>query len=123
MATSIAQERLARSGQLPLSIRIFSKPYSTGTTESALDIINQYFTRWSDLDLCVPDICYRRFHAIDNHAPISTNLSTFGESQFHVLSSARNQYLMRQSYTPHPTCPVYRTLFSSSAQDAPTGVL
>ena len=72
MATIIAQEWLARSGQLPLSIRIFSKPYSkTVPAVSALaDIINQYSTRWSDLDLCIPDLCYQLFHSTDNHAPI-----------------------------------------------------
>jgi hypothetical protein len=69
---SIAQEWLARSGQLPLSIRILSKPDSkTLLVVSALaDIINQYSTRWYDLDLRGPDYYYRYLHATDNHAPI-----------------------------------------------------
>jgi hypothetical protein len=59
MATTIAQEWLARSGQLPLSIRIFSNPYYSKTVMSALaDIINQYSNRWYDLDLFVPDYSY-----------------------------------------------------------------
>ena len=72
MGTSIAWEWLARSGQLPLSIRIFSKPNSnTAPAVSALaDIINQYSARWYDLDLFIPDHCYQLFHATDNHAPI-----------------------------------------------------
>ena len=69
---SIAQEWLARSGQLPLSIRIFSKTASNiySVVSALAGIINQYSTRWYDLDLRVPQYCYHRFHATNNHAPI-----------------------------------------------------
>ena len=76
IVTGIAQEWLARSGQLPLTIRISSK--SCIKTVSALaDIINQYSARWSNLDLCIPDSYYRYFHAIDNHAPILKSIRFF----------------------------------------------
>jgi hypothetical protein len=64
---SIAQEWLARSGQLPLSIRIYSRFYNK-TVSALADIINQYSTRWSELDLYVPEQFYQQ--ATDNHAPI-----------------------------------------------------
>ena len=70
MGTSIAREWLARSGQLPLSIRIYSKPRSKKAVSALADIINQYSARWYDLDLCIPDHCYQHFHATGNHAPI-----------------------------------------------------
>jgi hypothetical protein len=69
IATDIAQAWLARSGQLPLSIRILSGFYNTAIPALA-DIINQYSTRWSDLDLFIPDCYYQHFHATDMHAPI-----------------------------------------------------
>ena len=71
IVTGIAQEWLARSGHLPLSIRILSESTSNYNEVSALaDIINQYSTRWSELDLYLPDISFQHFHATDNHAPI-----------------------------------------------------
>ena len=63
----VAQEWLARSGQLPLSIRILA--FYNETIAALADIINRYSTRWSDLDLLIPPDCYQLFHAIDNHAP------------------------------------------------------
>ena len=69
IVASIAQEWLARSGQLPLSISISSSSQLDNEAVSALaDIINQYSSRWSDLD--IPDRYYHHFHATDNHAPI-----------------------------------------------------
>ena len=68
MATGIAQEWLDRSGQLPLSIRIYSELHDE--VSALADIINQYSNRWSELDLHLPDNYYRYFHATDNHAPI-----------------------------------------------------
>ena len=66
----LAQEWLARSGQLPLSIRIFALNNNNDKRVSALAvIINQYSTRWFDLDFCIPSDCYQHFHGIDNHAP------------------------------------------------------
>ena len=75
IVTSIAHEWLSRSGQLPLSIRICTKveryDYVMHKTVQALaDIINQYSTRWSDLDLYIPKHYYQHFRATDNHAPI-----------------------------------------------------
>ena len=69
IVTGIAEEWLARSGQLPLSICISSTSYNDAISALA-DIINQYSARWSDLDLYVPDDYYHHFHATDNHAPI-----------------------------------------------------
>jgi F-box-like len=72
--TAIVQEWLARSGQLPLSIRILShfyKPMPRHPAISALaDIINQYSNRWFDFDLCIPQHYYQFFRATDNHATI-----------------------------------------------------
>ena len=69
-APDLAQEWLARSGQLPLSIRIYSKLYVHEALLALANIVNQYSNRWSDLDLHIPDTCYPYFHATDNHAPI-----------------------------------------------------
>jgi hypothetical protein len=69
--TGIAPEWLTRSGLLPLSIRISSTfEYLNNAVFALVDIINQYSTRWSNLDLKIPDVCYQRFHAVGNHAPI-----------------------------------------------------
>ena len=76
ITTGIAQEWLARSGQLPLSIRIYSKSYKKPVAALA-NIINQYSTRWSDLDLYIPDSYYQCFRATDTHAPILKSI------QFH----------------------------------------
>ena len=70
IVTSIAHEWLSRSGQLPLSIRICSKFNVHETITPLADIINQYSTRWSDLDLYIPESYYQHFRATDNHAPI-----------------------------------------------------
>ena len=83
MATGIAQEWLGRSGQLPLSIRILSISYDTAVSALA-DIISQYSTRWSDLDLYMPDYYYQYFRATDNHAPI------FKSIRFHCSDNAVN---------------------------------
>ena len=69
ITTGITQEWLARSGQLPLSIRIYSKSYNKPVSALA-NIINQYSPRWSSLDLHMPDSYYQCFRATDNHAPI-----------------------------------------------------
>ena len=74
--TAIVQEWLARSGQLPLSIRILAHPYKPVPRDwhqaiSALaDIINQYSNRWFEFDLCIPHYFHQFFRATDNHAPI-----------------------------------------------------
>ena len=59
MPTGIVQEWLGRSGQLPLSIRIIAYP----AVSALADIINQYSSRWSDLDLYIPQHNYQYFHA------------------------------------------------------------
>ena len=85
--TGIAQEWLARSGHLPLSIRIMilSTSHWHDNAVSALgDIINQYSARWSNLDLCIPDYYYQHFHATNNHAPILKSI------RFHFLDDMRN---------------------------------
>ena len=69
IVTGIAQEWLARSGQLPLSIRIFSRFYDK-TVSALADVINRYSTRWLELDLCIPGCYYQRFHPTHTHAPI-----------------------------------------------------
>ena len=70
IVTGIAQEWLARSGQLPLSIRIYSQVYEHKAIPALADIVNQYSPRWSDLDLYIHPSYYQHFHATDNYAPI-----------------------------------------------------
>ena len=80
MATGIvAKEWLDRSGQLPLSIRVLSKTYNK-TISALANIINQYSTRWFNLDLYIPDQYYQLFHGTDNHAPILKSI------RFHCLN-------------------------------------
>ena len=62
VVTSITQEWLTRSGQLPLSIHILAKPEYLHVPALA-DIINQYSSRWSHLDLYMPDSYSRLFRA------------------------------------------------------------
>ena len=81
IVTGIAQEWLARSGQLPLSICISSIFYNN-TVSALANIINQYSTRWYNLDLRIPNRYYQCFHATDNHAPILKSI------QFHCLNNA-----------------------------------
>ena len=64
MVTDIAHSWLSRLGQLSLSVR------NSMYVSALVEIINQYSTRWSDLDLYIPDSCYQHFHATDNHAPM-----------------------------------------------------
>ena len=70
--TTIVQEWLARSGQLPLSIRILGFPRTAKACEPAVaalaESLNQYSTRWSHFDLSIPRSLYRYFHA--TYAPI-----------------------------------------------------
>ena len=87
----VAHEWLARSGQLPLSIRILA--FHNKTLSALADIINQYSTRWSDLKLSMPPDCYQHFHAIDNHAP------TLKSIQFHALTD------VAMSFNLQLTCP------------------
>ena len=54
ITTGLAQEWLARSGRLPLSIRIIST-FNNKTVTALADIINQYSARWSDLELDISD--------------------------------------------------------------------
>ena len=83
IVTGIAREWLARSGQLPLSICILSTFYNR-TVSALADIVNQYSTRWSELDLYIPDRYYQRFHATNNHAPILKSV------RFHCSANAMN---------------------------------
>ena len=82
ITTGMAEEWLARSGQLPLSIRIIVSGSYKKTISALANIINQYSTRWSHLDLEMPLHCYQHFHATDNHAPILKSI------QFHGLNRA-----------------------------------
>jgi hypothetical protein len=66
---SIAQEWLSRSGQLPLSIYIRTKSVTVWLYHqiSALaNIVNHYSSRWSNLDLYIPRLCYQYFHGLGN---------------------------------------------------------
>ena len=81
IVTGIAKEWLARSGRHPLSIRISSS--SKNKTLSRLaNIINEHSTRWSDLDLNMPDCYFQRFHATDNHAPILKSIRFYCSEKF-----------------------------------------
>jgi hypothetical protein len=77
----IAQEWLARSGQLPLSIRIYSEFYFREAVSQLADIINQYSTRWSELDLYMHQRYFQLFHATDNHAPMLKSIRFHGSIQ------------------------------------------
>ena len=70
IVTGIVREWLARSGQLPLSIRIYLKMHACEAVSAVADIINQYSTRWSDLELYMPEPYYQYFHAAGNLTPI-----------------------------------------------------
>ena len=101
--TGIVQDWLARSGQLPLSILIYSNSYKKLVSPLA-DIIKQYSNRWSDLALHIPDSYYQCFHATDNHAPM------FKSIQFHCSFNSRADMnfqltcprLERASFTYYP---------------------
>ena len=82
ITAGVAQEWLARSGQLPLSIRILAYNNNLETVSALANILNRYSTRWSYLDLRIPPGCYRSFHAIDNHAPTlkSIQFSSFDDA-------------------------------------------
>ena len=81
IVTSLVQEWLARSGGLPLSIRI-SATFCNRAVLALVDIIKQYSTRWSDLVLDIPGRCHEGFHATENHAPILKSI------RFHYTSTA-----------------------------------
>ena len=89
IVTGIAQEWLARSGQLPLSIRI-SSTFHNESVSALFDIINQYSNRWSDLDFNIPDHCYELFHATDNHAPILRSIRFHSHEDIHMGAFASN---------------------------------
>ena len=93
IVTGVAQEWLSRSGQLPLSIRIYSNLHEQEAFSALADIINQYSARWSDLFLYIPDSYYQHFHATDNHAPILKsirfNCSTYVEMSKFRLTCPR----------------------------------
>ena len=76
IVTGIAREWLARSGQLPLSIRIYAVD-ACEAVSALVDIINQYSTRWSDLDLYMPSYISEFLHAIDNHAPMLKSIRLY----------------------------------------------
>jgi hypothetical protein len=46
------------------------------------NIVNQYSSRWSDLDLYIPESYYPQFYGTDNHAPILKSI------RFHCSDSA-----------------------------------
>ena len=83
----IAQEWLARSGRLPLSIRIFSEYHGSNKISALADIINLYSARWSDLDLYIPVSCYQHFHATDNHAPILKSIRFRSSAYFGMMTN------------------------------------
>ena len=120
IVTGIAQEWLARSGRLPLSIRISSTFYNKSVS-TLIDIINQYsnrwfdlhlnlphhryklfhatdiHNRWSDLDLDIPDRYYQLLHATDNHAPILKSI------RFHCVFNMNN--IETSNFNLQLTCP------------------
>ena len=109
---TIAQEWLARSGQLPLSIRIISKPHIFFTpvhrVAELADITNQYSTRWSHFELCLPQSHYRYFHPSDNHAPILKTIRFHNYSDVDVAPEHNTDF--------HLTCPRLQRAFLSQLQ-------
>ena len=79
--TTIVKQWLARSGQLPLSISIYSVS-NWRQVLAVANIINQYSSRWFELDLVLPLSFYQYFHATDNHAPILKFLRFHGADQY-----------------------------------------
>ena len=106
IVTGIAREWLARSGQLPLSIRIYAaEMHNHGIISALADIINQYSTRWSDLDLYIHSYFWKYFHVTDNHAPILKSI------RFHTFSTLGSR-LMNLNF--QLTCPRLERAFFSN---------
>ena len=107
IVTGIAREWLARSGQLPLSIRIYAVD-ACEAVSALVNIIYQYSTRWSDLDLYMPSYFCEYFHATDNHAPILKSI------RFHC--SAKPKHWNLQNF--QLSCPrLERAYFSFTHMD------
>ena len=77
MINSITQEWLARSGQLPLSICILSTSTRDDQIQALTNIINQYASRWSNLDLYIYRYHLKYFHATGS-APILKSVRLHG---------------------------------------------
>ena len=92
--TGIAQDWLARSGQLPLSIRILSTFYNR-TVLALVDIINQYSIRWSDLDLYIPDHYYQHFRATDNHAPLLKSIRFYCTANANAATARKLKFQLK----------------------------
>ena len=92
--TGIAQDWLARSGQLPLSIRILLTFYNR-TVLALVDIINQYSIRWSDLDLYIPDHYYQHFRATDNHAPLLKSIRFYCTANANAATARKLKFQLK----------------------------
>lgn len=76
---TLLDEWLSRSGDLPLSLRLFSDeeihwvaPTNPGT---AIEVIRKYASRWKDLDLRLPTSCYKFLPASDETLPLLRSLN------------------------------------------------
>ncbi|KAF8971474.1 hypothetical protein BDZ97DRAFT_1723931 [Flammula alnicola] len=76
---SLMDEWLSRSGDLPLSIRLFSEEeihWAAHTTPgTAIEVINKYAPRWRDLDLRLPTSCYKYLPSSEEHLPLLVSLN------------------------------------------------
>ncbi|PPQ91916.1 hypothetical protein CVT25_001287 [Psilocybe cyanescens] len=84
---SLLEEWLARSGQLPLSIRLASSDDFSWTgisSEGVIKTIRQHAHRWRDLIIHLPSSCYR-------HLPISDEASGFPLLQSFILKPPGGQ--------------------------------
>ncbi|KAF8202976.1 hypothetical protein BJ912DRAFT_896263 [Pholiota molesta] len=100
----LLDEWLSRSGDLPLSIRLFSEEEihwaSSTTPGTAIEVIKKYSSRWRDLDLRLPTSCYKYLPSSDEHLPLlhSLNLNPPGgqgerRHKVDMSNSAKIQHL------------------------------
>ncbi|KAF9481691.1 hypothetical protein BDN70DRAFT_854645 [Pholiota conissans] len=75
----LLDEWLSRSGDLPLSIRLFSEEeihWASATTPgTAIEVIKKYASRWRGLDLRLPTSCYKYLPSSDEHLPMLQSLN------------------------------------------------
>ncbi|KAJ3513059.1 hypothetical protein NLJ89_g3164 [Agrocybe chaxingu] len=74
----LLEEWLARSGGLPLSIRLHSCEDNhwapPSTPGSAIETINRFASRWRDLDLRLPTSCYKYLPSLEEPLPLLDSL-------------------------------------------------
>ncbi|KAF8905458.1 hypothetical protein CPB84DRAFT_1745415 [Gymnopilus junonius] len=76
--TELLGQWLSRTGDLPLSLRLFSDeevPWGTPSNSgSALEVMRKYSSRWQDLDLRIPTSCYKFLPRREETLPLLRSL-------------------------------------------------